>query len=463
MQNLFLLFAAAVFASTAAAQSNPATATPAPPAPVVAGTPPPGSAGPSFAASDTLPDSLGYNDAFALYEVRIGGEPISEEDQVIRWQEELKAGRARAGALVGSYIAYRALTPTDCATARDLLVRADELGSDQASWLLAELAQNTSCGTPDRAQMERWLKKAVTLDYFAAALRLIDLYAPGDGGGDPVQRYIYARVAGGYAEAVSDGNTAQPRPGFDAAALQAMEKDLSAADRERASAEAARILEQMLKRHQRFMHVKPVEFARGGAGGKAGHEFVASTLDYRHECQWNLRGNCAGAQRLVFFDFTSKSAEFLSCKVELKARAFGGTAPANLVREFLIGPKAKRTLAVGDVNDQPDKKALTIACAPLPNFVANASAGKCRAKLKGTIDVENFYPPSARSSGVEGSAVVRYFVPPGSENATDAEIATSSGNAALDDAALATIRSGKFTTECAYGLSTIRIAFKLSN
>jgi TonB family protein len=211
------------------------------------------------------------------------------------------------------------------------------------------------------------------------------------------------------------------------------------------------------------MQVQPVEFTRGSAGGKAGHQFVASTLDYRHECQWNLRGNCAGAQRLVFVEIASKSAEFLSCKVDLKMRAFGGTAPADLKREFLIGPKAKRTLAIGDVNEQPDKKAIAVNCVPLPNLAANASAGKCRAKLDGTIDVENFYPPSARNSGTEGSAVVRYFVPPGSDTATDAEIATSSGSAALDDAALATLRSGKFTSECAYGLSTIRIAFKLSN
>jgi TonB family protein len=279
-----------------------------------------------------------------------------------------------------------------------------------------------------------------------------------------VQRYTYARVAGGYAEAASETNPgAKARPGYDAAALQAMEKDLAAADRARATADAAKILEQMLKRRQRFTHVQPVEFMRGSAGGKAGHEFVESTLDYRHECQWNLRGNCAGTQRLLFVDFTSKSTEFLSCKIELKAKTFGGAAPANLAREFLVGPKAKRTLALGDINDQPDKKAFALSCAPLPNLAANASAGKCRSKLNGTIDVENFYPPSARNNGIEGSTVVRYFVPPGSEAASDAEIATSSGNAALDDAALATIRSGKFTNECAYGLSTIRIAFKLSN
>jgi TonB family protein len=450
MQNLTLLLAAAVVTSTAAAQTNSAAA--------------PGSAGPSFASSDTLPDSLGYDDAFALYEIRIGGEAITEEQQLARWQGELKAGRARAGMLAGNYLAYRALTASDCAAAREALIRADELGNDQSSWLLAQLAQNASCGAPDRAELERWLKKSVTLDYFAAAVRLIDFYAPADGSGDPLQRYVYARVAGGYAEAVSKGNaSAESRPGYDAVALQAMEKDLSAADRARGTSEAARILEQMLKRHERFLPVRPVEFARDTAGGKAAHEFVASTLDYHHECQWNLRGNCAGAQRLAFVAFTSKSADFLSCKIDLKSQVFGGAAPANLSREFLVGPMATRTLVLGDINEQPARKAITVTCLPLPNLAANAKAGKCRSKLKGSIDAENFYPPSARSSGIEGSAVVRYFVPPGAETVGDAEIVTSSGNAALDDAALATIFSGKFTNDCAYGLSTIRIAFKLSN
>jgi TonB family protein len=454
MQNLSLLLAAALAATTAAAQSISPTAS----APAAA------SAGPSFATSDQLPDSLGYDDAFALYEIRVGGEPITEEEQVVRWQQELKAGRARAGTLVGSYLAYRALTPADCAVARDALLKADELGSDQAPWALAALSQNQSCGAPDRAQTERWLKKSVTLDNLAAALRLIEFYAPTDGKGDPVQRYTYARVAGGYAEAVS-GNAAstQTRPGYDAAALLAMEKELSAADRARAESEAAKILAEMLKRHERFARVQPVEFARGSAGGKASHEFVASTLDYRHECQWNLRGNCRGAQRLAFFEITSRSAEFLSCKIALQANSISGAAATELAREFLIGPKAVRKLALGDVNDQPDKKAIALTCVPVPGLAANASAGKCRAKLSGSIDVENYYPAAARNRGIEGNAVVRYFVPPGATAASDAEIATSSGDASLDEAAIATVRSGKFINECAYGLSTIRIAFKLSN
>ena len=455
MQNLSLrLLAAALFTTIAAAQSTSPTAS----APAAV------SAGPSFATSDQLPDSLGYDDAFALYEIRIGGEPITEEQQVVRWQQELAAGRARAGTLVGSYLAYRALTPADCAVAREALLKADELGSDQAPWALAALSQNQSCGAPDRAQIERWLKKSVTLDNLAATLRLIDFYAPADDSGDRVQRYTYARVAGGYAEAVSaNAASTQARPGYDAAALLAMEKDLSAAERTRAESEAAKVLAEMLKRHERFARVQPVEFARGSAGGKASHEYLASTLDYRHECQWNLRGNCRGAQRLAFFEITSKSAEFLSCKVALHASSFSGGPAADLTRAFLIGPKAVRELALGDINDQPDKKAIAVTCVPVPDLAANADAGKCRAKLSGSIDVENYYPPSARNRGTEGSAVVRYFVPPGATSVSDAEIATSSGDASLDDAALATVRSGKFVNECAYGLSTIRIAFKLSN
>jgi len=58
---------------------------------------------------------------------------------------------------------------------------------------------------------------------------------------------------------------------------------------------------------------------------------------------------------------------------------------------------------------------------------------------------------------------VRYWVPPGASTPTDAEIVTSSGDASLDDAAIATIRSGKFASDCDYGLSSIRIAFKLQN
>jgi TonB family protein len=450
MQTQAILLAAFVAASTTAIAQAPA-------APAATN---PASAGPSFSLSDDIPNPEGYGDAYSLDEIRFGGKSYTEEQQVERWQAELAAGRARAGVLVGAYTAYRALTPSDCENARAALTMADELGSDQAAWQLAQLAGNATCGTVDRAQLERWLKKAVTLDYPRAAEDLIIFYRNGTEPNAKVQQYIYARVAAGYWEA---NKLTVAREGFDATALQEMEKTLSAADRSRADSEAASILAAMLKRHERFVTVPPAEFARGDAGGKA--SYVGYSVDYRHECQWNLKNNCRGAQRLAYVEVTNKNKEFVACKLELRGRDFvTGTAEAEPARrQVLIGPQASRKLLLTDVNDNPDKKSLTATCTPMPKLAANLAAGKCKAKLQGSIDVERFYPDAARARGTEGSTVVRYWVPPGADVPTDAEIVTSSGDATLDDAAIATIRSGKFASDCDYGLSSIRNALKLQN
>jgi TonB family protein len=446
MQTQAFLFAALVAASTLAVAQAPAPANPA-------------STGPSFRESDEIPDFKGYTDAYSFDEIRVGGKTLTEEQQIARWQAELKAGRARAGALYGAYASYRALIAADCAAAREALLKADELGSDQAAFLLAQLAANPTCGDVNRADLERWLKTSVTHDYVGAATDLMRFYGEGDKP-DHVQQYIYARVAAGYWES---NKLTQPREGFDAASLAALEKNLTATDRSRAEAEAAKILALMLKRHERFGSVQPAEFARGGAGGKA--EYIGYQLDYRHECQWNLKSNCRGAQRLAFVEIANENSEFVACKVELRARDFVTGVPEAepLSRNVLVGPQAKRKLLLGDVNEQPEKKALTVNCAPMPKLAANAAAGKCRAKLQGSIDVARFYPESAKARGTEGSTVVRYWVPPGSEVATDAEIVTSSGDASLDTAAMTTIRSGKFKSDCDYGLSSIKIAFKLQD
>jgi len=367
---------------------------------------------------------------------------------------------------VGSHLSYLALTDSDCAAARTALTRADELGSDQASWQLAQLAENRSCGEPDVAALERWLKKAVTLDYLSAAQRLIELYSPAGLKTDPVQQYVYARVAGGYWEAVygKEGNPGS-RAGFDLAALQEMEKTLSAADRKRAETEATQILTQTLKRHDRFTPARPQEFGRGGKAAKAssGSGFLAYTLDYHHECAWNLTGNCRGAQRLAYVDIVNNEKDFMDCKAELKAKDFVTGKLGDLSRQVLMGPQATRRLVLGDVYDQPGKDSINVTCKAIPKLVENAAAGKCRARLESTIDAQQFYPASAKNAGIEGDAVVRYWVPPGSNVPTDAEIVRSSGHPALDTAAIDTIGSGKFTKDCDYGLSSIRIAFKLQD
>jgi TonB family protein len=432
-------------------------------------TPPPAPSGattPKFDASDEVPETPGYEDAFALYEIKVGGKALSEAEQVTRWLDELKAGRARAGTLVGSHLAYLALTSADCAAARDALTRADELGHDQAPWKLAQLAENTSCGEPDIPVVERWLKKAVTLDCLVAAQHLIDLYSPAGARNDPVQRYVYARVASGYWDAVypNDTNTSG-RVGFDAAALQEMEKGLTAADRKRAESEAAQILAQMLKRHERFTPQRPQEFSRGGQNAKSskGWGFSAFTIDYHHECAWNLAANCRGAQRLAFVDVSNNEPEFMACKAELHAKDFVTRASQTLSREVLVGPKVTRRLILGDVYEPQEKSAMAVTCKVVPKLAENAAAGKCRARLQGTIDAQQFYPPSAKRRGIEGDAVVRYWIPAGGDTPVDAEIARSSGYPVLDDAAIDTIRSGRFSSDCDYGFGSIRIAFKLQD
>ena len=420
--------------------------------------PSPAASGPRFDQSEDVPKLKGYGDAYSLNEIKVGGQVLTEDQQLIRWQAELGAGRARAGAIAGAYLAYRALTPQDCVAARETLTKAEGLGSDQAAWLLAQVAANNSCGEVDRPSLETWLKKAVLLDYAGSAVDLIHFYGDSEVQADRVQKYIYARVAAGYWEATK---TTDPRDGFDQQSLLDMEKNISAAERSGAEAETAKILEQMLKRHERFVELNPAEFMHGDAGGKT--SFVAYQLDYRHECAWNLKNNCKGAQRLAYVEVTNKNAEFVGCKLELRPRDFvTGTPIAEpLVRQVLLGPGVMRRLLLGDVYEQPEKGSLTVRCNPVPKLAANLTAGKCRAKLQGSVDVEKYYPESARDRGIEGNAVVRFWVPPGSDMVTDAEVSTSSGDASLDSAAVNTVLSGKFTKDCDYGLSSIRIAFKL--
>ena len=132
-----------------------------------------------------------------------------------------------------------------------------------------------------------------------------------------------------------------------------------------------------------------------------------------------------------------------------------------LTRQVLLGPAAKRRLLLGDVNDLPDKKALMATCGPCRicrqsarRQVPRQAAGQRR---RGKVSIRK----SARNRGIEGSTVVRYWVPPSPTWPPTPKSPRSSGDASLDDAAIATVRSGKFSSECDYGLSSIRIAFKL--
>jgi TonB family protein len=151
----------------------------------------------------------------------------------------------------------------------------------------------------------------------------------------------------------------------------------------------------------------------------------------------------------------------MSCTAKVTSKDFVTREAESHSRDLLIGPKVTRRLIMVDVFEPLDKSAVAVTCKAVPKLAENSAAGKCRAKLQSAIDAQQFYPESAKRRGIEGDAVVRYWIPPGRDMPADAEIARSSGYPTLDDAALETIRSGKFKSECDYGLGSIKISFKL--
>jgi hypothetical protein len=122
--------------------------------------------------------------------------------------------------LFGSHLAYLALTlpiarlrakhwnvPMSSATTR-------HRGSSR-SW-----RKTPVCGEIDVAAVERWLKKATTLDYVVAAQHLMAFYGPNGLHPDPGQQYLYTRLAAGYWEAINPNDTdTATRAGFGRPAL----------------------------------------------------------------------------------------------------------------------------------------------------------------------------------------------------------------------------------------------------
>ena len=156
----------------------------------------------------------------------------------------------------------------------------------------------------------------------------------------------------------------------------------------------------MLKRHDRFKPEAPQEFARGGQNAKSskGWGFAGSTLDYHHECAWNLVANCRGTQRLAFVDVFNNEQEFLGCKADLRAKDFLTGTVDTLSREVLIGPKVTRRMILGDVNQPPDKSALTVNCKAIPKLVENSAAAlsQARTSTAGRLSSDTSTRPSSR-------------------------------------------------------------------
>ena len=117
----------------------------------------------------------------------------------------------------------------------------------------------------------------------------------------------------------------------------------------------------------------------------------------------------------------------MSCKAELRAKDFVTGAAGDLAREVLVGPNVTRRLDPRRRHEQPDKAAMVVTCAVVPKLAANAAAGKCRRGSKAASTHSSSIRRPRGTQAIEGDAVVRYWVPPGTDAPADAEIARSSG------------------------------------
>ena len=294
-------------------------------------------------------------------EVKLGGEAMTDAEQVTRWLDELKAGRARAGALVGSHLAYLALTPGGLRRGpRRAHPRRRARAATRPRWQLAQLADNRSCGEVDVAAMERWLKKAVTLDYLAAAQRLIAaVFADGSENRSRAAVRVRARRRRILGSGLSARKaTRGSRAGFDVAALQEMEKTLSAGGSQargnrgdadpHADAETARSIQAGAA-----AGIQPRRKGRKGVE-RLGLRRLHDRLPPRVRMEPRRQLPRRAAPRVRRHRQQRKGLHVLQGGIAVQGLRHG-RAGQSFARNARSGPTVTRRLVVGDVYEQPDK------------------------------------------------------------------------------------------------------------
>ena len=226
---------------------------------------------------------------------------------------------------------------------------------------------------------------------------------------------------------------------------------------------------QMLKRHDRFAPATSAGIQRAAESrqqGPSGWGFVAYALDYRHECAWNLKNNCRGAQRLAYRrprqqERGVRVLQGRNCESKDFVTGNGGGA---LSREVLIGPAGDAPAAAGRRLRQPDKKAMTGQLHAVPKLAAERRRGQVPRTPQGSIDVAAFLSRVSQERGYRGhargallGAARMRMCPPMPRSSAPAAMPHSTMRPSTRFAA-ASSRS-----DCDYGLSSIRIAFKLQD
>ncbi len=100
-------------------------------------------------------------------------------------------------------------------------------------------------------------------------------------------------------------------------------------------------------------------------------------------------------------------------------------------------PVETNSTAITDVTDKPLPKAP-------PPVVAKVAGTPARLDVKHSPSTDDYYPPSARRAEIEGLSTVKACVSPDGKTSGEPVITNSSGNAALDEAAVKWTKRARF-------------------
>ena len=159
----------------------------------------------------------------------------------------------------------------------------------------------------------------------------------------------------------------------------------------------------------------------------------------------------AGAQRLTYLDIVNNEQDFFGVlQAEPEIQGFrNGQGGQSFTRGASWAPRRRDAWSWVTLHDQPaDKASMIVSCNAVLETGGERRRGQMPRSWKGHHRRAAVLSASAKNAGIEGDAVVRYCTARRQCPRRDAEIVRSSGYPALDDVAIDTIRSGKFTKEC---------------
>lgn len=412
-----------------------------------------------FSRPDVMPPMAAPSDVYGW--LSLGSPALTNEwvDAEL-WTAQVEAGRAQVAAL-GAWDLTHPMESRQrpaCADALKMIDRAQELGDVRADYLRG-MYYAGDCGKTTRALAIEPLRLAAERSNAAAATVLSRLYSNGPRElRDPVLAYVY----GAFAAKRIEGST-QVWPDWIEKPNPVALTKLKAADRQRATD----LLNDMLAKDGAFREQRAIRLAARNpifATSQAkpqGWSYVVRRLDASGECFDNLIGNCRGAPRWIRVEIHNEDLIHQQCQVRVKSRPFVGKDAIDKQRTAWIAPGATRDLSLGLAQGEVLPEDVVVSCVPIEVDAATKRAQTCRAKYIGELHADEFYPPRLERLEIGGVVTLRVLALARGKLATDVEVVNSSGNNEIDQAAVNAARSVPFDAACKYGITMLKLSFKV--